>query len=230
MALKVYYDLLSQPSRAVYMFMKFNKIPFEDKPVALRKGEHFTEEFAKINPFKLVPVIDDNGFVLTESVAILKYLSCKYNLPDHWYPRTDLRAQARVDEYCNWQHLNTRGSAAMLFRHLLILPRATNEPIDMGKVEKCRKNVRSVVTGLEKYYLKSQPFLCGNDISIADILGSCELLQLHAVHEENLYESSPVVKAWMQRVRERLQPTFDDASKMVYRTREVTKSSLGSNL
>lgn len=36
--LKVYYDLMSQVSRGVYMFMKLNKIPFEDKPVALRSG------------------------------------------------------------------------------------------------------------------------------------------------------------------------------------------------
>ncbi|XP_046351438.2 glutathione S-transferase theta-3-like [Haliotis rufescens] len=230
MALKVYYDLMSQPSRAVYMFLKLNKIPFEDKILALRKGEHFSEEYARINPFKLVPVIDDNGFVLTESVAILKYLSCKYNVPDHWYPRTDLRAQAKIDEYCNWQHLNTRGSAAMLFRELLIIPRAKNQPIDMGKVEKYRKLVRKAVTGIETHFLKSQPFLCGNDISIADILGACELMQLYAVQEENLYESSPTVKAWMQRVRERHQSVFDESSKMVYRARDVTKSSLRSNL
>ena len=39
MALKYYYDLMSQPSRAVYMFLRLNNIPYEDKPVALRKGE-----------------------------------------------------------------------------------------------------------------------------------------------------------------------------------------------
>lgn len=38
MALKFYYDLMSQPSRTVYMFLKLNKISFEDKKVALRKG------------------------------------------------------------------------------------------------------------------------------------------------------------------------------------------------
>lgn len=43
MALKVYYDLMSQPSRAVYMFLKLNKIPFEDKVLALRKGMPRTE-------------------------------------------------------------------------------------------------------------------------------------------------------------------------------------------
>uniref|UniRef100_A0A915L6U6 GST N-terminal domain-containing protein n=1 Tax=Romanomermis culicivorax TaxID=13658 RepID=A0A915L6U6_ROMCU len=66
MSLKLYYDLMSQPSRAVYIFLNFNSIPFENCPVALRRGEHLTEEYSKINPFKRVPFIDDNGFKLSE--------------------------------------------------------------------------------------------------------------------------------------------------------------------
>jgi glutathione S-transferase len=41
-------------------------IPFESKEIALRKLEQMTDEYAKINPFKKVPVIDDSGFILTE--------------------------------------------------------------------------------------------------------------------------------------------------------------------
>lgn len=37
--IKFYYDLLSQPSRALYIFLKSNKIPFEDYQIALRKGK-----------------------------------------------------------------------------------------------------------------------------------------------------------------------------------------------
>lgn len=36
--LRFYYDLMSQPSRALYMFLRLNKIPFEDHAIALRKG------------------------------------------------------------------------------------------------------------------------------------------------------------------------------------------------
>lgn len=36
-ALKLYYDLLSQPSRALYIFFKKAKIPFEAVPIELRK-------------------------------------------------------------------------------------------------------------------------------------------------------------------------------------------------
>lgn len=33
-------------------------------------GEHMTDDFAKINPFQLVPAIDDNGFKLTERFVV----------------------------------------------------------------------------------------------------------------------------------------------------------------
>ncbi len=37
--LKLYYDLMSQPARALYMFLKLNKIPHELCPVSIGKGE-----------------------------------------------------------------------------------------------------------------------------------------------------------------------------------------------
>ena len=37
------------------------------------------------------------------SVAIMKYLISKYNLPENWYP-SDLKQRARVDEFIGWYH------------------------------------------------------------------------------------------------------------------------------
>lgn len=43
--LKYYFDFMSQPSRALYIFFKKAKIPFEPVPVALRNGEYICENF-----------------------------------------------------------------------------------------------------------------------------------------------------------------------------------------
>ena len=66
MSLKLYFDFLSQPSRALYIFLKQCNIPFEANKVNLGKGEHFKPEFAKIHPFNKVPSIEHNGFSLIE--------------------------------------------------------------------------------------------------------------------------------------------------------------------
>ena len=68
------------------------------------------------------------------------------------------------------------------------------------------------VDHLTNYYLKDKPFIVGEDISAADLIAICHLPQLHMVGEENLYEDNPVVLAWEKRVRERLQPHFDETS------------------
>lgn len=66
MSLKLYYDLLSQPSRALYIFLKICNIPFEQNIINLKNLEQLTPEYEKINPLKKVPAIDHNGFKLTE--------------------------------------------------------------------------------------------------------------------------------------------------------------------
>jgi len=203
----------------LYMFLNMTKVPFVEKPVALRKGEHYSEAYKKIDPFSLVPAIDDDGFCLTESKAIAKYVIDKYNLPDHWFPK-DRKKQAKVEEFLHWDHFNTRGACALLFQQLLIIPVATKKKTDPGKVEFQRDQVRKVVGYLESYFLKDTAYVAGDEISLADIFASCELMQLYSAHEEGLYESSPKVKAWMERVRKETNPYFDEAHKMTYRARE----------
>ena len=45
----------------------------------------------------------------------MKYLSDKYQVADHWYPK-DLQCRARVDCFMAWQHLNLRLGGAMVFK------------------------------------------------------------------------------------------------------------------
>ncbi|OWF55347.1 glutathione S-transferase theta-1-like [Mizuhopecten yessoensis] len=221
MALKLYYDFMSQPCRAAFIFLKLNKIPFEHKRVALRNGEHRSADFKKISPISLVPVIDDDGFILTESVAILKYLALKHNVPDHWYPRTDLKAQARIDEYLNYQHFSTRLNMAMLFQNLAILPRLRNKPVDWKQVEKFRKGTEVTVNQIDQYFLKdNRPYLAGDDISLADLVGICEVMQLYACCEERFVESNLNVNSWLERVKPQLDPYFDESNVMVNKVRE----------
>jgi len=105
--MKFFYFPLSQPSRAVHTLLLENGIKHEVVVIDLQSGKQKDESFKKINPSGQVPAIDDGGFFLSESAAILTYLASSRKLPDHWYP-ADHKARAKVDQYLHWHHQHIR--------------------------------------------------------------------------------------------------------------------------
>ena len=100
--MKLYYHPVSTVSRPVVLFALDSGIALDYQLVDLATGEHLQPAYAAINPSKLVPVLEDGDFRLTESSAILKYLADKIDSPA--YPK-DLQKRARVNEMMDW--LNT---------------------------------------------------------------------------------------------------------------------------
>ncbi|XP_043924324.1 glutathione S-transferase theta-1-like [Protopterus annectens] len=219
--LQVYVDRLSQPSRAVLIFLRVNNISHTEIPVALRRGEQKTPEFTKLNPMQKVPVIVENGFVLTESDAILKYLATKEGIPDHWYP-CEPQHRAKVDEYTAWHHTNTRIHAAKVFIHEVLLPRMTGQPTDQKKLASLIASLDGTLDKLETMFLKDQAFLCGHDITLADLLAICELTQLLASGHDAL-KNRPKLLAWQNRVKSALGDEFDEVNNILYRLRDKAK-------
>uniref|UniRef100_A0A1B0CM69 glutathione transferase n=1 Tax=Lutzomyia longipalpis TaxID=7200 RepID=A0A1B0CM69_LUTLO len=221
---KFYYDLLSQPSRAMMIFLNVAKIPYESLPVALRKGEHLTEEFKAINRFQKVPCISDNGFNLSESVAIVRYLAAKHKIPDSWYP-TDAKKQARVDEYLEWQHLNTRISCALYFQLMWLKPLLTGKQPKPEAVEEHLGRVVDTLDAIENIWLEKTPFLAGNDITVADIWCACEIEQL-ILTPYDFRKGRPRLTAWLEKVRTQANPHYDEAHKVLRKISERTSAKL----
>jgi len=101
--MKLYYHPVSTTSRPVWLFIAENGIDCELKVVDLMKGEHYQPEYVAINPNRMVPVLEDGDFRLTESSAILKYLAEKTG--SSTYPK-ELRLRAKVNEMMDW--INTQ--------------------------------------------------------------------------------------------------------------------------
>ncbi|XP_029915415.1 glutathione S-transferase theta-2 [Myripristis murdjan] len=221
---EVYLDLLSQPCRAVHILLACAKVPHRVRTVALRKGEHRTPEFTKLNPMQKVPVMVDNGFVLTESDAILKYLANRYDVPEHWYPRQPER-RARVDEYTAWHHTNTRPHAAKVFFLEVLAPRMSGSPVDEDRLSRALSDLSTTLDLLQSMFLRRQPFLCGDDITVADLLAVCELMQPLGGGRDVLRDR-PQLQRWRSRVQSAVGESFDAAHAVVYALRDRSKAKL----
>ncbi|KAG5668173.1 hypothetical protein PVAND_016123 [Polypedilum vanderplanki] len=215
--MKYYYNLLSQPSRALYIFLKLNNIPVEYKDVNLLNGDHLTDEFREINRFQKVPcIVDDDGWKLAESIAILRYLMSKYkNIPDHFYP-SEIRARAAVDEYLEWQHLNTRLGCAIYFQiKKKIGPfAAISENPNEGALPIFKFLMESTLEAIETLWLRGKKFLCSDEISFADIIAACEIEQPRMTGYD-IFENRPKLKEWYERVRAATNPHYDEAHVIV---------------
>ncbi|XP_066221592.1 glutathione S-transferase theta-1 isoform X1 [Saccopteryx leptura] len=198
MGQELFLDLLSQPCRAVYIFAKKNGIPFELRTVELLKGQHLSNAFAQINPLKKVPVLKDGDFTLTESVAILLYLTRKYKVPDHWYPQ-DLQARARVDEYLAWQHTTLRRNCLRALWHKTMFPVFLGEAVSPEMLAATLAELDVTLQILEDKFLQNKAFLVGPHISLADLVAITELM--HPVGAGcQIFEGRPKLAAWRQRV------------------------------
>ncbi|KAM6893795.1 glutathione S-transferase theta-2 [Xenentodon cancila] len=221
---EVYLDLLSQPCRAIHILLNCTNIPHRVRSVALRRGEHKTPEFTKLNPMQKVPVLEDNGFVLTESDAILKYLAANCAIPEHWYPRQP-EQRARVDEYTAWHHTNTRAHAAKVFLLEVLLPVQLAVKVDEERLKRALLELNDTLDKLETMFLRRQPFLCGDDVTIADLLAVCELMQPLGGGRDVL-KDRPLLQRWKSRVQAATGESFDDAHAVLFAIRDRHRGRL----
>uniref|UniRef100_A0A0A9XBW2 glutathione transferase n=1 Tax=Lygus hesperus TaxID=30085 RepID=A0A0A9XBW2_LYGHE len=211
--IKLYIDTMSQPCRALDIFLKINKLPYEPINVSLGKFEHMTEEFEKLNPFKKVPVMDEGGFILTESVAIFRHLCRKYKVAENWYPKDDVK-RARVDEYLEWQHIGVRAPCALYVWAVFFTPTITGQASSPRQVESRKNSMIKACDDLNDVWLKDKPFVAGQEISFADLLAACEVEEL-ILTDYNPREGRPKLAAWLDRVRAETNPYYDEAHERI---------------
>lgn len=89
----LYHNPVSVPSRAALLTIRNLGLDVEVKVIDIYKGEQNTPEYLSINPLHQVPVYTENGFVVTESRAIICYLA---SVTNKFYP-SDPKKRSIVD-------------------------------------------------------------------------------------------------------------------------------------
>jgi glutathione S-transferase len=170
--MKLYMHPVSMTSRPVRLFMAEKGLKADEEVVDLMAGAHFQEPYASLNPSKLVPMIDDDGFRLTESSAILKYLAEKFDLPE--YPK-DLKQRARVNEVMDWLNTNfyREWGYGLCYPQLFPHMKRRSDEAQTATLEWGKEQSKRWLQVLNDHIIGSaNQYLTGNTITIADYFGA----------------------------------------------------------
>jgi glutathione S-transferase len=103
--------------------------------------------------------------------------------------------------------------------HTVIRPRL-KKPVNPAIKEEGIEILQGSLDTLQTYWLRdgTRPFMCGSEVSIADLLNACELEQVcmlnkeaHGTDLDDQLANRPIVRSWMKRVQEACGSAYDQA-------------------
>lgn len=174
-------------------------VPFERVDAGMQFGVVDTPEYRKLNPNGLVPTIEEDGFVLWESHAIVRYLAARHGAGTLW--PTDLRIRADADRWMDWAGSSFLPAFRPVFWGLVRTPPEKRDSKAIGEAaKKCGE-----LAGYVDAALAGHPFIAGAQLTMGDIPLGCHLhLWLNLPLKRPAY---PNLAAWHKRLLER--PAFD---------------------
>ncbi len=191
--IKLYGLELSPPVNRVRLCLNALGAEYEFIRINPLVGETNNDDYLRLNPAGKIPAIDDDGFALFESNAIMKYLCRKYK--SDFYP-DDIIAQAHIDKWLDFTaaHL-ANGVAKVLFNKIVAgLVGATSDEQSMkdgyGFIER-------FLTVIDKQ-LATTPYVAGENLTIADfcLLGTIDPAEVIEVD----MKAYPHVDAWRKKL------------------------------
>lgn len=206
MALKIYGVLRSRATRPVWMAKELG-LAYEQVPVIqyyrlpnpTAAGVPLntqSPEFLAVNPNGLVPTIDDDGFVLNESLAITLYLARKHGGP---LAPKDVREEGQMMMWSLWAATECEGPALRAMQNApAVQPR---DPALYGASVTALKPKFAV---LDKALRDGGGHLVGNRFTVAD-LNVAEIIR-YAQAAPELFTDAPNVQSWIKSCQSR--PAF----------------------
>jgi len=169
-------------------------------PGALRGPEHLAR-----HPFGRMPAIEDDGFQLYETQAILRYIDA--SRPGPALTPADPKARARMDQaigVIDW-YFFTPNSAMTLGFNRVVAPRL-GFPVDEAAVAASLEATRRCVEVFAGFLADGRPYLAGDALSLADLHAYPHLDMLSQCPEAApMLEGTPII-AWLDRLAAR--PSF----------------------
>lgn len=153
--------------RAHWMLAELG-LDYEYFPVHPRSGETTKPEFLRINPRHKVPVLRHGEMVITESAAIIQYLSEAFEPPSGMHVPRDAAGRARLNEWCFFIMSELDATSLYTIRRHLSLKHIYGEA--PRAVEEARKYFSEQLGAIADRIGAHGPYLLVEGFSAADIL------------------------------------------------------------
>jgi glutathione S-transferase len=160
--LKIYGVPRSRAFRTLWLAKELG-LDYENLPVDFADGGTRQPAYLAVNPNGRVPAIDDDGFILWESLAINLYLAKKYGLGT-LYPK-DLEGEARSWQWGFWAVTELERNVLITMFNRALYPEAKR---DAAAADAAEKELQ-VPLGVLDAALGKTPYLLGNDFTVADL-------------------------------------------------------------
>ncbi len=123
------------------------------------------DEFRKVSDFGVIPVVDDDGFILRESNTIVRYLATKHGRDD-LYP-TDLRNRARIEQWMDWAATDAYIGIRPVFLGLQVKMAQFKD--DAKAIEGGIREWTQQMSRLDRHLANGTSYVTGNAFTVADI-------------------------------------------------------------
>jgi glutathione S-transferase len=196
--MRLYHHPMSTNARRAVMTALELGLSVELVLIDLGKGAQRAPGFRKLNPNGKVPVLDDDGFVLWESHAIMAYLADK--TPGQTLYPADVRARADVNRWLFWNSHHFAPAVAILGWERVVKPMIGQGPANPARVAEGEALVGALGAVLDAH-LAGKLFVAQDRLTLADIalatpLASLDRAKLPVADRPNLL-------AWLGRMKER---------------------------
>ncbi|WP_191603186.1 glutathione S-transferase family protein [Marinomonas algicola] len=186
--IKLYRNPLSGHCHRVELMLSLLDIPYETIDLDMANGAHKAPDYLKISPFGQVPAIDDNGFTLADSNAIITYLEKKYNDGYNWYPQDPVKAA----EVQRW--LSVAAGEIAYGPCAVRLVKVFGVDLDYDVAKKKTNELFEVMEPL----LNTRPYLASEAITLADVAGYSYIS--HVPEGGVSLQPYPAIRAWLERI------------------------------
>ena len=189
--LRIYGSARSRGLRTLWMAGELG-LTYDHKDYLPRAPETRTPEYRALNANGRVPTIDDDGFILSESMAINFYLAKKHKSP--LYP-SDPKHEARALQWSLWETDRLDRQIVNYVRHSTELPAAERKPeLAEASWKECADSLDVLEAALAKSEWLAGPAFSVGDLNVAAALFRALTLDL---------KKWPHVDAWLHRCWER---------------------------